>query len=124
MTMSSPEAPRPRCLIVEDQALIAMAIEAYLEDMGYRIGGPFGSRSEALAYLERDTPQVAILDYMLGDGPTSDLAEELKRRGIPFVVYSGRSRDAAVSPAFAGVPWLEKPVGRSELVSAIASAQG
>src|SRR5688572_7496018 len=63
-------APRAsaRCPLVEDQALIGMALEAYLEDAGYEVAGPFGTCAAALASLDTQTPQVAVIDYRLQDG--------------------------------------------------------
>ena len=37
-----------RCLLVEDQALIGMALEAYLEGAGYEVAGPFATSAAAL----------------------------------------------------------------------------
>jgi DNA-binding response OmpR family regulator len=107
-----------RCLIVEDQALIGLALEAYLEEAGYDPVGPFATNGEALRALEADAPDVAILDVLLKDGPCTPLVRELRRRGVPFAIYSG-VRPAAVPPELKGVPWLEKPVAREELIKAL-----
>ena len=44
---------KPCCLVAEDQALIALALEAALEEVGIGIAGPFGSCVEASAWVER-----------------------------------------------------------------------
>jgi DNA-binding response OmpR family regulator len=89
-----------------------MSLEAYLEDVGYELAGPFRSNAEALAWLENSTPDLAILDYKLNDGLCVDLARILKVRGVPFVIYSG-DRQASVMPTeFEGAPWIEKPCPR------------
>src|SRR5215216_1061207 len=51
----------PCCMIVEDQTLIGMALEAYQEDAGFSVAGPFPSCADALQWLEHNTPQVAVL---------------------------------------------------------------
>jgi DNA-binding response OmpR family regulator len=101
-----------RCLIVEDQVLIAMSLEAYLEDVGYAPAGPFQSNSEALAWLDESTPDLAILDYKLNDGLCIELARTLRSRGVPFVVYSGARQAQGMPPEFEGAPWIEKPCPR------------
>jgi DNA-binding response OmpR family regulator len=101
-----------RCLIVEDQVLIAMSLEAYLEDVGYELAGPFRSNGDALAWLENSTPDLAILDYKLNDGLCVDLARTLKLRGVPFVIYSGDRQASDMPPEFEGAPWIEKPCPR------------
>jgi CheY-like chemotaxis protein len=101
-----------RCLIVEDQVLIAMSLEAYLEDVGYELAGPFRSNSEGLAWLDGSTPDLAILDYKLHDGLCIELARTLRSRGVPFVVYSGDRQALDLPPEFEGAPWIEKPCPR------------
>jgi DNA-binding response OmpR family regulator len=105
-------AGKLRCLIVEDQVLIAMSLEAYLEDVGYELAGPFRSNAEALAWLEDSTPDLAILDYKLNDGLCVDLARILKGRGVPFVIYSGDRQASVMPPEFEDAPWIEKPCPR------------
>ena len=101
-----------RCLIVEDQVLIAMSLEAYLEDVGYELAGPFRSNAEALAWLDGSTPDLAILDYKLHDGLCIDLARMLRKRDVPFVIYSGDRQMAGMPEEFDGAPWIEKPCAR------------
>lgn len=45
-------------------------------------------RIEALAALERTTPDVALVDLSLGDESGLDVTSELHARGIPVVIYS------------------------------------
>src|SRR5918993_4422464 len=90
--MSAESAIQPCCLVVEDQTIIAMSIEACLEDEGFEVE-TVTSIAQAQAWLEQaHTPKLATLDFMLKDGPATELAAELRRRGIPFVVYSGYPR--------------------------------
>jgi DNA-binding response OmpR family regulator len=116
LAQSPDYAPEPAgklcCLIVEDQVLIAMSLEAYLEDVGYELAGPFRSNAEALAWLDTSTPDLAILDYKLNDGFCIDLARTLRARGVPFVIYSGDRLAPGRSPEFEGAPWIEKPCPR------------
>jgi DNA-binding response OmpR family regulator len=112
---------RSTCLIVEDQALIGMAIEAYLEDAGFEPAFVSSGR-QAMSWLERTTPQCAILDYELKDGLCTELARELRRRGVPFVVYSGHQRSVSAEIELQEAPWIEKPAARAELVEAITAA--
>jgi DNA-binding response OmpR family regulator len=112
------EAPTTRCLIAEDQALIGMSLEAYLADAGYEPVGPFATNTEALRALESAAPDVALLDVLLKDGPCTPIVRELRRRGVPFAIYSG-VKPAALPPELAEVPWLEKPVARDALIKAL-----
>jgi DNA-binding response OmpR family regulator len=96
-------------MIVEDEALIAMSLEDLFEDQGYRVTGPFSSCADALAALARAAPDIAILDATLKDGSCLELARELRRREVPFVMYSGRRAIEEHAPELGGVPWIDKP---------------
>ena len=109
---------QPYCVIIEDQALIAMSLEAYFEDVGFAVH-TLTSIAQAQAWLKDNTPQLAILDFMLRDGPATQLADELHRRGVPFIVYSGYARHLGVPSQLQEVPWLEKPTRREDLLNAL-----
>jgi DNA-binding response OmpR family regulator len=108
----------PCCLIIEDQALIAMSIETYLEDAGMAVQ-TVGSLAEAHAWLDANTADVAIVDFMLKDGPAIELARELNSRAIPFVIYSGYPQRQGIPSELQGVPWLEKPTSRDDLLKVL-----
>jgi len=109
----------PCCMIVEDQALIGMSLEAYLEDAGFTVAGPFPSCADALRWLEHNTPQVAVLDVSLRDGTSLPIARTLRGRNTPFAIYSGLSFTANLPEELKEVPWLEKPVPREELTQTL-----
>ncbi len=112
---------QPTCMIVEDQALIGLALEAYLEEVGFGRCETFLSSAEALDWLTSHTPTVAILDFSLRDGPCTTLVQVLRQRGVPFVIYSGHKRDVAPSE-LQDVPWLSKPCDRADLLAALTRA--
>jgi DNA-binding response OmpR family regulator len=115
--------PAPsRCLVLllDDDAIVGIAVEDELVDAGYRVAGPFATCKEALRWLESETPDVAILDAMLREGDCRELALELTAREVPFIVYSGApQRDGAVSE-FGEAVWLEKPASSAMLLAALA----
>jgi DNA-binding response OmpR family regulator len=116
--MMAHTSAQPRLLIVEDQALIAMSVEAYLEDVGFEVQ-TVTSLAQAQAWLKDNTPEFVILDFMLRDGPATEFARELRECGIPFIVYSGYARHLGVPFELQQVPWLEKPTPREELMKAL-----
>jgi DNA-binding NtrC family response regulator len=116
--MSKEMTDQPRCLVVEDQTLIAMSIETYLEEAGIAVQ-MVASSAEAQAWLEANTANIAIVDFMLKDGPATELAGELNRRAIPFVIYSGYPPRQGMSSELQGVPWLEKPTSRDDLLKVV-----
>jgi DNA-binding response OmpR family regulator len=110
----------PCCLVAEDQALIGMALEAYLDEIGMAVAGPFASCEQALAWVEHATPHIALLDFRLNDGPCTTLARILRGRGVPVVFYSGLpSGGPEIPDDLLDVVWIEKPVDRNQLVSVL-----
>lgn len=108
-----------RCMIVEDQALIGMSLEAFLEDAGFEVAGVFMTKVQALQWLKHDVPDVAVLDLMIGDGNSLEIAGVLKQLGVPFAVYSGLPPKGECPTELQNVPWLEKPVSRETLVGVL-----
>jgi DNA-binding NtrC family response regulator len=95
-----------------------VSIETYLEEAGIAVQ-TVASIAEARAWLEANTANIAIVDFMLKDGPATELAGELNRRAIPFVIYSGYPPRQSLPSELQGVPWLEKPTSRDDLLKVV-----
>jgi DNA-binding response OmpR family regulator len=109
---------KPLVLILEDEALIAITLQDDLQDAGYEVAGPFVTCAAALEWLGTKTPNTAILDATLKDGPCREVALELSRREVPFLIYSGHHEDRQLLSEFHHVVWIEKPVPSAVLVQA------
>jgi CheY-like chemotaxis protein len=98
-----------RCiLIVEDEPLIAMMLEDFIESLGHGVCGPCESVTEALAAVEADGFDLAILDVNLKGESVWPVASALRAKGIPFVLASGGHVEPP-PPEFANTPMIEKP---------------
>ena len=104
MIMSEPRS----ILIVEDEPLIAMMLEDFLESMGHTIRGTCDTVSQALAEAERGGFDLAILDVNLKGESVWPVAAALRERNIPFVLASG-GHDEPPPAEFADTPMIEKP---------------
>jgi DNA-binding response OmpR family regulator len=109
---------RQLVLVLEDEALIALNVQDELQDAGYEVAGPFSTCSAALEWLQTTTPDMAILDAALKDGPCREIALELSRREVPFLIYSGYQEDRQLLSEFDHITWIEKPVPSEVLVQA------
>lgn len=114
----------PCVMLVEDEALIALALADDLETAGYGVAGPFHRCSDSLAWLDGRTPDVAIIDIHLRDGSSAGLARVLRDRNVPFIVFSGEKRDGRLPDAFEGARWLGKPVSGRQLLETVAELTG
>ena len=96
-------------LIVEDEPLIAMMLEDFLETLGHRIVASCDSVEEALQHVEAGGFDVAILDISLRDGRLVwPVADRLAEAGTPFVIATGGHVDPPPA-AHADAPVLAKP---------------
>jgi CheY-like chemotaxis protein len=105
---------KPRVLLVEDEALVAMMIQESLVEFGFQVIGPISTASGALAAAREKHFDAAVLDINLGDGLVYTVAEILEKRGVPFVFVTGYDADS-VDVRFSGVPLLQKPIERDML---------
>ena len=107
-------------LLLEDEALIAVALQADLEDAGYGVAGPFVTCTSALDWLMGNRPDLAILDTVLKDGPCKEVALKLTSLGVPFLVYSGHAEGVNILPELENATWVEKPATGETILQALA----
>lgn len=110
-----------RVLIIEDEALVAMEIETMLVIAGHAAVGQADDLESALAALEAQTPDLALVDMQLARGCSGlDVAAALKARGVPVMFATGncpRDRGAGLA-----LGCLHKPFSDQTLATAIAAA--
>ncbi|MCW2273816.1 response regulator [Rhodoblastus acidophilus] len=117
-------SPRARILVVEDEALVAFALEEMLSDFGYDVVGPAPNVQAALKLVGDEKIDAAILDVNLGGETVEPVAEALAAVGAPFVFTTGYSSASALPPAFKDRPSLNKPYQPEALREAVARLLG
>jgi CheY-like chemotaxis protein len=105
-----------RVLVVEDEVLVAMDLESELERCGCVVLGPAPTVARALALIDRERPDVAMLDLNLGGQPATPIVEALEAQGVPYVVVTGYG---ARGPELPDAPLLAKPVSYRQLIDVI-----
>jgi two-component system, NtrC family, response regulator AtoC len=113
-----------RILILEDDDLLREVTAERLEREGYAVVA--ASRlAEARALLEKQTPDLAILDIKLPDGEGTELLEELTRSGetVCVMMSAHATVQSAVGALRAGaVDYMEKPFSFDRLSATIQGA--
>ena len=126
MSAMEPEVGSSRglvVLIVEDEFLIAMDLEAMLREHGWRVLGPAATVAEALSLLEDGkTPDVALLDVNLRGETVVPVAEVLHGRGVPIVLASAYDHTASMADVLVGAPNVGKPTQERHLLAALKRA--
>ena len=105
-----------RLVVVEDTAIIKLAIEKTLLEAGATITRSFENGADA-----------GLLDIWLGNGSTSiPIAQALSDRKIPFLFYTGlpRSELTQIRERWPGCMIISKPALPSEIVAAVAELLG
>lgn len=77
-----------RVLIIEDEALLAMELEALVEDAGHSVVGWATNSSEARELVATTEADIAFVDVHLTDGPTGvDVARHIAEHKASIVVF-------------------------------------
>lgn len=112
-------------LVVEDSFLVAASLEDALQRAGHSVMLA-GSVAEAEAAMADTDFLAALLDYMLPDGDSLALAQQLHAVGCKVAVVSGADRDMVpLDPAIAA--HFAKPMDDRvlvEWVTSIVATQG
>ena len=118
-----PEA-RVRVLAVDDDPQALRYIRDTLAGAGYQ---PLvtGDPQEALRLMERERPNLALLDLVLPDADGIDLMQAiLKIADVPVIFISAYGREETIARAFemGAVDYVVKPFSPTELTARMASA--
>jgi PAS domain S-box-containing protein len=107
-----------RILVVEDEPLVSMEIEALLTAAGFEVIGPVG-KLDVAQQIVADLPcDAALVDANLGGSPVDALVAALTRGGIPFAFATGYGREG-LPRGFQDAPLLIKPFSSDQLLATI-----
>jgi len=107
-----------RILILEDDPLIALDLQAIVEGQGHEIVGVYDSLAEAREHLGDDF-EFALLDIDVTDGKSFGLAAALLDMKIPFAFVSA-SRPSEVPTHLRNVSFIPKPFEEATILRSIA----
>lgn len=106
-------------LIAEDEPYIALALQWAVEDVGGTVIGPAATRLEALALLDVNRLDGAILDVNLADGDITPVVERLVALGTPCILQTGIGLPPDLATRFPGLTVHIKPCAPERLVEQI-----
>ena len=116
-----PPVPPYKVLIVEDEALLAMDIEAVVSDTGHRVVGDAASLSDVRALPVGLAPDLAFVDMQLAEGSSGlDVCRLILERWPAAIVVYVTANDRLIPVDFAGGHGIiAKPFTRAGLIAAI-----
>jgi light-regulated signal transduction histidine kinase (bacteriophytochrome) len=123
-SQTAPERPVKslRVLVVEDSFLVVGMLELVFESFGWTMVGPASRIRQALALIESETFDLALLDINLDGEMSWDVAAAVKARGIPFVLCTGYEVRHVLPDSLKGVDVVRKPYKVDELEKTVLCA--
>ena len=104
-----------RILIVEDEPLVALQLQADLEHAGLLVIGPVGNLAQGMAAATSEDFDAALVDVSLGQEISAPIADQLLLRRIPFAFATGYA-DVGLLPAhLRRIARLSKPYAAHEV---------
>ena len=108
-------------LIVEDEPLIAMMLEDFLDSLGHKVAAICDTVADALARVGQGGFDLAIIDVNLNGERVWPVADRLAAAGVPYILATGGHIEPP-PPQHAGVPVLSKPFTLDAIEPALAEA--
>lgn len=108
-----------RVMIVDDEAMIAIEFEFWLQDEGHEVAGIAGDLDKAISILDGGSVDAVLLDANLDGVSSEPLAQAFRDRNVPFVVVSGYTREQI--DWLRDEPLVSKPVDYAQLSSVVRS---
>ena len=108
-------------LVVDDEKEIADLMELYLKNDGYEIR-KFYSGIEALAYLEKEEPDLAILDVMLPDLDGFTILRKIREKYFfPVIMLTAKveDQDKILGLTIGADDYITKPFNPLEVVARV-----
>ena len=109
-----------KILIIEDEALLALELEAQLQDWGFDVIGWATNREEAVALAIDQAPELALVDIQLRGGDDGvQVAAELRASVGCDIVFLTAQSDAGTVERARAVPhraYMRKPYRPHELL--------
>jgi len=120
----NPPSRYPRALIVEDETLIALALEAHLRGLGFQACDLAADGHQALSRAMNNPPNVVLMDVNLeGNREGIEVARRLREQcDIPIVFVTGCTDSETIEllrSEVPGAPVLPKPVWGDRLTDAV-----
>jgi two-component system response regulator MprA len=111
-----------RVLVVEDDVDLRTVLLRGLQEEGFAAAGT-GTGAEALERVERDAPDLLVLDVGLPDADGRDVCQALRAQGVGTPVLFLTARDALTDRvtgfSAGGDDYLTKPFAFPELVARV-----
>jgi DNA-binding NarL/FixJ family response regulator len=112
-----------RVYLVDDHAMVRQGLRAVLTEAGHEVVGDSGDITEALAEVQRLTPDIVLVDLSIGPRSGMELLAELQRRHVPVrplvLTMSAQPRHVGMALKLGAAGYVLKGSPSQELLQAI-----
>lgn len=116
-----------KVLIVEDELLVSADIEESLEILGYTVVGAVATGKDAIASVEKQLPDVILMDIMLKGDMTGIEAANIirKKHDVPIIYLTANADVGTIEKAKTSLPYgyIIKPFTEKDLQTNIEIAR-
>ncbi len=112
-----------KILVIEDDQELSNVMNVFLSNEGFQVEQAFSGR-EGLESLEKETPQLVILDIMLPGIDGISICKRIRETdNIPIIIISAKNTDTdkVLALGMGADDYLTKPFSQVELVARVKS---
>lgn len=121
--MTSDKGSCAGIMLIDDHPAVRQGVTLVLEEEGYRICGEADSCATVRSFLEKNTPDLALLDITLGQESGLTLIPAIRQRGVATLVYSMHEDPDSIERAFTAgaLGYVAKRESTDVLLDAVAA---
>ncbi len=116
-----------KTILIEDNADAAEKLRFLLTKYGadkIEVLAHAASGQEGIAVIAAHRPELVFLDIELGDMTAFEMLERLESVDFQVIFTTAHDHYAIKAIRYSAVDYLQKPIGREELLAAVARAEG
>lgn len=106
-------------LVADDDFICGVDTCDTCEEAGYCVEGPHNALNSAMLALQKERPDLAILDLRLGEGPLFALAQKLSEENVPIIFHAGTAPPADITARFPHAATVPKPCPPAQFIDTI-----
>ena len=115
---------KEKILVIDDSSTNVVLLNAVLLQYGYEVITAFSAK-EAFRLLEKESPDLILLDLLMPEISGFDFLGEIKKKkklkNIPVVIVSavGSKENVSLTQELGAVSFINKPVNIEELLNTV-----
>jgi two-component system, response regulator PdtaR len=106
-------------LVADDDYILGVDITDTCIEAGFEVEGPHNGISSAMLALQKQRPDLAILDLQLEDGVVLELALKLRDERVPIIFQGGEEFSGDMAARFPDSTSIAKPCPPAQFLDAI-----